>query len=112
MKYLKILLVSIMILGCMPIALVTTSIPVEAQILNEWDELGNVTGQSFIKLYDGSGYRKGSTISGTLYVKTSGFNTFYKIRIGNSNYNVSRTNEMNGYNAKFTYQNTVFYLSI
>lgn len=91
----------------------------------EWTEIGQITGDSFS--YDLAEavfnknkreYKSGSK-SGTLYVKTVGGNAIYKIVIQNNygsyekkDYSVGRTNERPGYNAKFTYGNTTYFISI
>ena len=105
---------------CLAIAIATMpiagssllSLPAHAQSyeIDTWEKLGTVTATSYT--YFSGRWFSGSKQSGTLYVKHSGFSTYYKIKIGKREYSISRTSEVKGYNAKFSMGSTTYYLNL
>lgn len=111
-KLIKSICLSVAI-ATMPVAgSILLSLPAYAQSyeIDTWEKLGTVTATSYSNL--NGRWFSGSKQSGILYMKHSGFSTYYKIKIGQREYSISRTSELKGYNAKFSIGSTSYYLNL
>lgn len=100
-------------IATMPIAgssLLSLTAKAQSFEIDTWEKLGTVTATSYS--YLNGRWFSGSKQSGILFVKQSGFSTYYKIKIGSREYSISRTSEVKGFNAKFSIGSTSYYLNL
>ena len=104
MNKLKILVVSLIILGCIPVVAITTSLPAVAQSYNnEWEKIGEVSAIT----------KNGYSFDGTLYVKMIAGKFMYKlVHKGGKEYAVQQVYNDSEYNACITSSGKKFYFNV
>ena len=109
MRYLKIFLLSLMMLTITPASLVLTSGPATAQNNERWEYIGNTTAVN--------PYVYNDNISGRLYVKVVVNRLMYKFEettysTNNTTYSVIEDDSERGYNAVINVKGQKYYLKV
>lgn len=104
MKYFKILLISLMLIGSFPVTLITTSQTATAQTTYDgWEFIGQTS--AFNPSY---GYYEGS-----LYVKAVGYTLMYRFKgYDNKIYSVVKNTNRSDYNASIKSGDLTYYLNV